>query len=258
MIELIDQTGIIVSLTQMPKRIISLVPSQTELLYDLGLEKEVVGITKFCIRPERWHKNKTKVGGTKKLNFNTIEALQPDLIIANKEENTQVEIVALREKYTVYTSDIYTLADAYKMMDDIGLLTGNKKTTDSLIAEIQTSIADMPKLNCGTVAYIIWQNPLMLAGVNTFINNMLNVAGFTNIISATNSRYPTLSIVELQKLKPNFIFLSSEPFPFADKHLREFKALLPNTKVVLVNGEIFSWYGSRLLHFAGYIKKYLR
>ena len=104
------------------RRIISLVPSQTELLYDLGLEEEVVGITKFCVHPPEWFQSKARVGGTKTIHFEKIKALQPDLIIGNKEENEREQIEALAECFPVWMSDIATLEDALDMMLRVGAL----------------------------------------------------------------------------------------------------------------------------------------
>jgi len=118
-------------------------------------------------------------------------------------------------------------------------------------------LLEIPNFKDKTVAYLIWQNPIMLAGTNTFINEMLKVAGFKNVVSAANSRYPEISLDELRELKPDYLFLSSEPFPFKGKHKKEFVELLPLAEVKLVDGEMFSWYGSRLKHFVDYIKKYL-
>ena len=97
-----DQIGHSFELKTSPKRIISVVPSQTELLFDLALNDKVIGITKFCIHPKEWFRNKVRVGGTKNLNLAKIAALKPDLIIANKEENTQSEIEELQKHYKHY------------------------------------------------------------------------------------------------------------------------------------------------------------
>src|ERR1700741_3198050 len=107
----IDQTGRKISIPQIPQRIISLVPSQTELLFDLGLDKEVVGITKFCVHPPEWFQTKTRVGGTKQLKIDLIKQLQPDLIIANKEENVKEQIEELEKHFPVWISDVNNLED---------------------------------------------------------------------------------------------------------------------------------------------------
>ena len=254
MISLKDQIGHLVEFKQTPKRIISLVPSQTELLYDLGLDTEVIGITKFCIHPQKWKKNKIIIGGTKNIHHDKIAQLKPDLIIANKEENTKEDIQKLQEDYQVYTSDIFTVQESFKMMEDLGQLLNKQKDALSLIQAIKTSFKSLNQTTNKTVAYIIWQNPYMLAGKRTFIQSMLELAGFNNILKSDESRYPEVVLDELRKLNPDFIFLSSEPFPFRQKHLLEIENQT-QIKTVLVDGEMFSWYGSRMLKFSDYIRR---
>src|SRR6185437_6810940 len=128
-----DMMGNKVVLNYPPRRIISLVPSQTELLYDLGLDGTVVGITKFCVHPNEWFRNKKRVGGTKTLHLNIIEELQPDLIIANKEENTREQIETLSTAYPVWVSNIQTISDGLDMIRKVGELVG-KSTEAALLA----------------------------------------------------------------------------------------------------------------------------
>ncbi len=242
----IDQIGHQFELKTTPKRIISLVPSQTELLCDLGLDEQVVGITKFCIHPEEWFRTKTRVGGTKTVNFEKIATLQPDLIIANKEENTQAEIEALQKLYPVYTSDIFNLEDSLKMMKAIGELTNTSIKANKLIRQIKIDFSEIKPINTfnNKVLYLIWKNPYMTIGEDTFINDMLMRCGFEHV--KVGNRYPELAEESIVKLNPNFIFLSSEPYPFKEKHLKELRNSCPNASILLVDGEMFSWYGSRL------------
>jgi len=259
----IDQLDRRIELEIVPKRIISLVPSQTELLYDLGLRDEVVGITKFCVHPQEWFKTKTRVGGTKKINFDIIKQLEPDLIIGNKEENEKTFIEELMKRYNVWMSDIYTLKDAYDMITRIGTLVGKQQEATNLKLKIEYEFTNFQKNYASNnklkVAYFIWNKPYMVAGNNTFINEMLTLCGFTNVFAAKNGRYPEISNEELKAANPDIVFLSSEPFPFAEKHIQQFKDICPNAKVLIVDGEMFSWYGSRLLkapeYFAELIKK---
>ena len=245
-----DQIGNLFSFDAAPKRIISLVPSQTELLFDLGLENEVVGVTKFCIYPKEKTKEKTVIGGTKKLRFEVVHRLQPDLVIANKEENVKEHIEALREDYPVWVSDIKTLEDALQMIEAVGQITQTEKAATDLTAKIQRSFKAALTPKKRKALYLIWRNPYMAAGSDTFINEMMQRAGFENICS--QNRYPALSFEEMKALKPEIILLSSEPFPFKAKHVQEIRTELPNTEVMLVDGELFSWYGSRLLKSAAY------
>lgn len=252
--DFIDQTGRKVAIPAIPQRIISLVPSQTELLFDLGLQNEVTGITKFCIHPTEWFRSKTRVGGTKQLKMDVIHELQPDLIIANKEENVKQQIEELEKQYPVWISDVNNLDDAYQMIGQIGIITGKQKKAIEMIADIQNKFLLLPTPDSRlTTVYLIWQNPYMTVGGDTFIHSMLEEAGFNNIF-ANKKRYPEVTVAELRTLNCELVFLSSEPFPFQQKHIDELQTQLPNTKIVLVDGEMFSWYGSRLLKAPGYFK----
>jgi len=241
------------------KKIISLVPSQTELLYDLGLNEEVIGITKFCVHPHIWFKTKTRIGGTKTINIEKIFSLKPDVVIANKEENVKEQIEALQQFTQVYVSDIQNLNDALAMMIDIGKLVRREFKAETLVEEIKTKFAAL-KLSTETkipAAYCIWRNPYMFAGCDTFINDMMRYCGFTNVFE-NEKRYPQISIEKLNQLDCKVLLLSSEPFPFKQKYIEELQPLLPGIKIMLVDGEMFSWYGSRLLRAADYLKKLMQ
>jgi len=246
-----DQLNREVSLPQTPKRIISIVPSQTELLFYLGLDEQVVGITKFCTHPHDKVKNKAKIGGTKQLNIQLIRELQPDLIIANKEENERSQVEALMDICPVWISDIHNLHDALNMTRSVGEITGKRAEADLLCNKISAAFNKLNKnvLNLH-VAYLIWRKPYMAAGKGTFIDSMLQLCGLTNAFDM--DRYPEVSESMLINVKPDVIMLSSEPYPFNDKHIEEIKILLPHAKIILVDGEMFSWYGSRLLLAADY------
>ncbi len=254
-----DQLGRSISLNERPKRVISIVPSQTEYLWDLGLDDEVVGITKFCIHPNDWFRNKERVGGTKTLNFEKIRELQPDLIIANKEENTQAEIEQLAKEFQVWISDIYTLDDACEMMISIGQIFDELERAQAIVANIRDGFESLGGLSDKRVLYFIWHGPMMCAGGNTFIDDMLTSIGLTNVASSelSLSRYPELSKAQIRESNPDAILLSSEPYPFKDKHIAEFRALVPTASIHLVDGEMFSWYGSRLLKAPSYYKELL-
>jgi len=238
-----------------PKRIISIVPSQTELLFELGLTEEVVGITKFCIHPAAQYKTKTRVGGTKKLDIELIRSLQPDLIIGNKEENTKESIELLSAEFPVWMSDVNNLEDAMSMISQIGALVDREPEAAYLNHLINAGFTDLQTLALQLgidkkVAYLIWKDPYMLAGRDTFINDILMKIGLTNVIK--ESRYPETDLEELAALKPDLVFLSSEPYPFREKHLEKMKQAIPDAEIMLVDGEVFSWYGSRLVKAVQY------
>ena len=254
----VDQLNREIQFSFPPKRIVSTVPSQTELLYDLGLSDEVVGITKFCIHPEEWFKTKERIGGTKKLNLEKIKSLNPDLIIANKEENTREEIEALAKMFPVWISDIVDLQDALAMIRLVGEIVNKKENADSIANEILKSFKTIKPIKKKlSLAYFIWREPWMLAGENTFINSILRDIGFDNIASKMKGRYPEITAQQLKETNPEYIFLSSEPYPFCEKHYTELMEICPNSKIKLVDGEMFSWYGSRLLYSADYIRNIL-
>ena len=257
-----------------PQRIISLVPSQTELLYDLGLDKEVIGITKFCVHPPEWFRTKTRVGGTKNIHPEIIRELQPDLIIANKEENVKDQVEPLQDLAQVYVSDISNLEDALEMIQQVGALTNRSEKADALVTTIRerfgalgTTIRERFSTLGTTIrqdfstlgkpihlpcAYLIWRNPWMVAGGDTFINDMLERAGFVNVFK-DRFRYPGIDITELSACK--VVLLSSEPYPFKERHLEEIRALAPQARILLVDGEMFSWYGSRLQYAPDYFRE---
>ena len=241
-------------LNYIPNRIISLVPSQTELLSQLGLESETVGITRFCVHPNTWFTSKARVGGTKTINFDAIHQLRPDLIIANKEENVKEQIEQLALNYPVWLTNVNNFEDATHMITDIGALTGKDKKALSLINEIKNAFNNLPiSENPLKAAYLIWRKPYMAVGGDTFINDMLQKCGFKNIF-ANKNRYPEINMAELHNANCQLLLLSSEPYPFKQKHVDELSKQLPHTKMILVDGEFFSWYGSRLLHAPEYFK----
>lgn len=245
--------GRVVRVPERAQRIISLVPSQTELLYDLGLGERVVGITKFCIHPETWFKTKHRVGGTKKVDMDRIRALKPDLIIGNKEENERKDIQELEKEFPVWMSDVRDLQDAANMIAAIGELTGTKEKANELLLGIAAAFGTMePREEPLTVAYLIWQEPFMVAGHDTFVNDMLLRCGLINVFDEGDARYPEITPQELAESDPDVILLSSEPYPFKEKHIADINMICPGTPVRIVDGELFSWYGSRLLKAPAY------
>ena len=247
-----DQSGRNVIIDTPPRRIISLVPSQTELLHYFGLNEEVVGITKFCVHPQAWFRTKTRVGGTKDIKHEIIHSLQPGLIIANKEENIREQVEELSKHYPVWVSDVNNLADAYEMVEQVGTITAKKETAQKLVTEIKQAFSmlknDSRRI---TACYLIWQKPYMTVGGDTFINAMMEAAGFENVFKSSN-RYPEITLEDIRAKNPAIILLSSEPFPFTNKHTDELKPHFPGTAIITVNGELFSWYGSRMLHAPAY------
>ena len=239
-------------------RIVSLVPSLTEYLWALGLDTEVVGITKFCVHPQAWKQTKEKVGGTKKVNFEAIHKLAPDIIIANREENTKEDIALLEPHYEVLLTDINSLEQAYAYLLLIGERVGKKTEAEQLLRQIKTQFQSVAQIGQGTsFLYLIWKDPYFVVGPNTYIDAFLSHFGFVNACAI--ERYPDLAeVLEKDMLRPadpKYIFLSSEPFPFEEKHFAEVQALFPNSKIELIDGEMCSWYGARMLQAASYLQE---
>lgn len=250
-----DQISSVIPFSPLPLRIISLVPSITELLYDLGLEDRVAGITKFCVHPDHWFRTKTRVGGTKNIKIDTIQGIAPDLIIANKEENVKEQIEILARQFPVWVTDISSYDDALEMIIQLGQITSKEEAATQLSNKIQTAFNAIPTDNEKIrTAYLIWKEPWMTVGGDTFIHDMMDKAGLVNVFGI-EQRYPFITLEKLQASRPELVLLSSEPYPFRQKDIEQLEPLLPDTRILLADGEIFSWYGSRLLHAATYFQQ---
>lgn len=247
-----DHTGKFLSIPTPPQRIISLVPSITELLFDLELGDRVVGITKFCVHPDEWFRKKTRIGGTKIVHIETIRKLQPDLIIANKEENVKEQIEQLETICPVYTTVVSNIATAIQMIRDIGNITSASKEANRIADQIIQNLKNAESIRQINTLYLIWKEPYMAAGADTFISDMMRYAGFNNALGDMK-RYPTLTDDDIRKYNPELILLSSEPYPFKEKHIQELHEICPDAKIMLVDGEMFSWYGSRMIHAGEYL-----
>ena len=246
------------SLPTRPRRIISLVPSQTEMLHSLGLEEETIAITKFCVHPPGWFSSKIRIGGTKALDIDKIKELNPDLVIANYEENAKDQVEAIAADFPVWVTDVKTIRDALGMIRDIGKLTDKQSAAGELIRDIETSISRwqvVPRAKKSVkAAYLIWKDPYMTVGGDTFIHNMMNLAGFQNAFG-WQERYPEVTADDIRESGCEVLLLSSEPYPFQEKHVIELSAELPGVTVVTVDGEMFSWYGSRIKEAPSYFHK---
>ncbi|SEL78734.1 ABC-type Fe3+-hydroxamate transport system, substrate-binding protein [Aquimarina amphilecti] len=253
-----DQLDRKIELDSTPVRVVSLVPSQTELLVDLGLSDVIVGVTKFCVHPNTIRKEKTIVGGTKNIHLHRIKELKPDIVLCNKEENTKEIVETLQEYYPVHVSDIATIEESLELISQYGEIFNRRDNAKNLIDKIKIEFKgfseftkDKPKK---TVAYFIWRKPWMVAGKGTFIHHLLEINNFVNVFG-DQERYPTILDEGLMKLSNlDLILLSSEPFPFSEEHQKEMDKVISGTKIVLVDGEYFSWYGSRLAKAFSYFR----
>jgi len=234
-------------------KVVSLVPSITEALFDLGLtENEVVGRTKFCIHPEEKVKNVAIIGGTKNINIDKIKALQPDLILANKEENIKEQVESLMNDFKVIVTNVENIEDNYYLLKSLGTIFNKEEKAQLFNLKIYEVLSQAKINSTIKVAYLIWKNPYMTVGSDTFIHKILGEIGFENIFK-DQTRYPEITTEDLAKA--DIIMLSSEPFPFKEKHIEELKEFYPDKKIMIVDGEAFSWYGTHIAKCGDYFKK---
>lgn len=234
-------------------RIISTVPSITELLSDLHLEEEVVGITKFCVHPETWFRSKTRIGGTKNLHIETIHELKPDLIICNKEENTKEQIEALSE-YETYVTEVKTLEDNLDLIESVGQICGVIQKANALKNKFEAVAESLYSPVFTKALYFIWNKPLMTVGGDTYIHSMMQHLGIENATSDL-LRYPEMTEDQIRQSSAQNLLFSSEPFPFKEKHINQYKKIFPGQEGHIVDGELFSWYGSRLIKMEAYARR---
>lgn len=252
--EVTDHLGRRVVLPKSPARIVSVCPAITETLFSLGLDKKIVGRTKYCIFPKGTVDHVQIVGGTKEANFEKVRELQPDLIFAEKEENTEAMVLELEKIAPVFVLEVKSVQDAYSFITTLGEVTGTIENAKLLLASCQKSFQSIKSKENGKVAYLIWRKPYMVVGGTTYINDVLQTMGFQNHFTHEESRYPAVTSSQLVDAKLDKLFLASEPFPFQEKHLSEFQSFLPDTEIILVDGEMF-WYGSRMLEAGEYLAK---
>ena len=231
-----------------PERIVSCVPSLSEFIWDLGLTDELLGVTKFCVHPKNLIQVKKVIGGTKQLKIDKIQSLKPDLVIANKEENVKSEIEEISQFCPVYVTDINSTKDAADSLSKLSIALNKESQGDRLRQKLLSLHFPKQKQSC---LYFIWKKPYMLAGNDTYITSMLKAHGYENILQ--ENRYPAKRSEELMNYQPATVLLSSEPYPFKEKHIQEFKEFFPNSEIKIVDGERFSWYGTRILHLEGLI-----
>ena len=252
-----DQLGRTVTYPYPPKKIVSFAPAITETLFSLNLQEHIVGRTRFCIHPKGIVEKAVNVGGTKDLKMERIHALQPDLIVVEKEENTKEMVEELEQHYPVYAFEVQTVEDALTMIATLGTIVDRTIEADALVHDIRSAFTAFPKLyEKKRVAYVIWQNPYMVVGKHTYIQSLLAQLGFYNPFIEFEGRYPTVTEAEFRAAKLDYVLLATEPFPFQEKHIPTFEKLTNGAKTVIVDGEMF-WYGVKMLEAIPYFNNHL-
>lgn len=245
-----DQLSRLIHIDRPCRRIVSLVPSITELLVDLGLSDRIVGVTKFCVHPSGLKQSKTVIGGTKQVHIQMIKDLQPDLVLANKEENVQEQIEEIALFCPTYVSDINNVQQVLALVNDLAHICQGVQDA-SKISRLIGQHAPKSIFDSQRALYLIWKDPYMSVGGDTYISYVMNQLGLVNVCQERD-RYPSIVMEEIIEMNVDCIFLSSEPYPFSEKHRLYFTEQLPHIQTALVDGEAFSWYGSRLIHLPAY------
>lgn len=250
---MIDHIGRKIEVPIEPKRIISLCPAITATLFEIGLNDEVVGRTRFCIYPKEQVAKVPVVAGTKDIQIDHIRALKPDLIIAEKEENTKEIVTQLEKEFPVFVFEIQSIQENKRMIQDLGKLVHKSKEATELASAIETAFKNLPNMQGKRAAYMIWRTPHMVVGDSTYINSVLESLHLVNPFTQFDGRYPAITFEDLQNAQLDYLFLATEPFRFQDKHVQEFAEKLPGVKVSLIDGEMF-WYGVKMIEGAAYLK----
>jgi ABC-type Fe3+-hydroxamate transport system substrate-binding protein len=233
-------------------RIVSLCPSLTELVFDLGLGDRLVGITRFCVRPADGVKGIEHVGGTKNPKLGRIVDLEPDLVLMNEEENRVEDAEALEAAgLRVHASMPRSVEETAEMIRSIGSALDRRERAEKIAVDVETRARELREATSDArpvrYAYLIWRDPWMAAGPDTYVHGLLSLAGGVNVIPPGGERYPMVSARELAAADPDVVLLSSEPFPFSESHAEELADAtgLPRVRFRLVDGELLSWHGSR-------------
>ena len=231
-------------------RLISLCPSITQLIFDFGLGSNLVGVTRFCIHPAQEVAAIEKMGGTKDPDTERITALKPDLILMNREENRREDWETLQKNgMTCHVSEPQTIGETIQTVLALGVTLGVEDKALAIADDIRDARKQVQEarnaLQHKTWAYLIWRKPWMTVNSATYIHHLLSETGATNVFADSDERYPAVSAAQLVDANPDFVFLSSEPFPFKEKHALELarETGLPRERFHLVNGELLSWHG---------------
>lgn len=243
-------------------RIVSLVPSLTKTICDFGLQDKLVGITNFCVDPPGVYRACRRVGGTKDPRLDEIAELDPTHIVINEEENKSEHIEALRREFNVLSTFPKSPADVPAMLRDLGVFldcaaTANDYATsiESIVNELRSTIPWRSVFGRKFV-YLIWRDPWMAAGEDTYISRFLELLGLENAIKL-GERYPIITQDLLSRLEVDVVFMSSEPWPFRQRDALAWQQTIgteKSAKIFWIDGKACSWYGSltrdSLLKFA--------
>jgi ABC-type Fe3+-hydroxamate transport system substrate-binding protein len=236
------------------RRIVCLVPSLTEALFALGLGPRVVGVTDWCVHPAEAVAALPKLGGTKNPDLTRIEALAPDLVIANHEENTRRDVLRMqRAGLDVWVTDPRSVAGAIELLRELAALGAEPEAAQRVIAPIEAAAraaqsSDVPRRR---VFCPIWKQPWMAVGSDTYADDLLRVCGGNNVFAARRERrYPIVEEDEIVAAAPEVVLLPDEPYAFGPADAEELSRLpMPaarSGRIHCVDGTLVSWYGPRI------------
>jgi len=264
---LADALGRLLTVRQRPERIVSLVPSLTETLFAFGLEREIVGVTRFCVEPRRGVAGKTKVGGTKALDVAKIKALEPDLVVASAEENSPEDVTRLIDQgCSVFVTLVTSVESAIDLLRQLATITGTTAAARPIIQGAKEALAFVRAASAGRepvrVFCPIWRNPYMTCGRGTYMHDVITVCGGRNVFGERQERYPRLELAEMAALDPQVILLPSEPYCFTKRHKADFRAFaevtaVKNGHIFFVEGRVLTWYGPRIAQSLSEVKRLL-
>lgn len=246
------------------RRIVSLVPSITETLCTFGLQNEVVGCTSFCVEPMSLRHTSTSVGGTKDARFDDIVALKPTHVFADTEENSASLLRELEKICEVIEYFPKTVSESIEMVLDMGRLLMKSDFAEAWAAQANTKLQQIKKdldqtEKKATFSYFIWQNPWMVSGDKTYISRMLEIINLQNQIvtgERPEERYPVVEAIDARILNSDFLFFSSEPFPFKNRHIEAFRKESGfKGQALKIDGQLLSWYGTRTLEALNYLEQ---
>lgn len=264
MIRVTDATGEVMDFEQPARRIVSLVPSTTETAFALGAGERLVGVTRFCVRPAEALQRCSTVGGTKSPRLESIRELEPDLVLANQEENRREDVAALRRFTQVYVAFPRDVSSAIEEIDALGNLLGCTEAARSISTELRAALKRLREQArehpLFSFLYLIWRNPYMAAGRGTFISAFLNEIGGENAADVRQERYPELTVDDIRGLHPDVVLFGSEPFPFREEHVTELHERLGAEQdrrpaCYLVDGQALSWHGVRMREGIPYLMR---
>lgn len=239
-------------------RIVSLVPSITELIYDFDIENKLVGISENCILPKYLRLEKANVGSIENIDINKIRELKPDIIFLEKNAILQEKIITLEEIAPIYVIDVNSLDQAKQNISDLGKLLNCRNSASKILLKIECQLEDLSKitkdLSIRKGGYFISESPWVVAGADTFINSMMELLNIKNVFSNLKGRFPTVKGANIHLANPHIILLPSIPFQFDDEHAIDISAHTHDAATFFVDGIVFSWYGSRIIKSLDYLK----